>query len=722
MASGSKKDDRRRIEELREELDRANRAYYVEASPFLTDRQYDERLKELAALEEAHPELDDPNSPTKRIGDEPTEGFKTVAHAAPMLSIDNTYNEDEVRAWVARVVKGLAGGGEGLFEGPDVKFVCDPKIDGVALSLRYEDGALVRAVTRGDGRKGDDVTTNVRTIRAVPLRLEGKGKKAPPTVMEVRGEAYIPNDEFRRINEEREAADEEPFMNPRNACAGTLKSLDPKVAAARRLGFVAHGRGVIEPDGWAGSYSELMERLRGLGIPTNDLHVCGSAEEIMGVIHGFAATLHERAYMADGMVVRVDSFAQQEVLGTTSKSPRWCIAYKYPAERKATKLIDVEHQVGKTGRITPRAIMEPVLLAGTTVRHASLHNYGLAAERDIRIGDMVIVEKAGEIIPQVLEPVLSERPKNAKRIKAPDVCPICGGTVEVERDEAGRETGRRCVNPECPAQVREKLIWFAARGQMDLEGLGEKTIDQIRAETDIPLQHFADIFSLHRHREALLGLERMGEKKVDNLLAGIEAAKGRGMAAVLSGLGIRHVGSTTARMLARVFPDVAALRAAEVWELMPTAVNTLSGKKRKELFGFEEPVERTYETGLGITTAPVVREFLHSAQADKIFAGLAKAGVDLSSHDYSEPGKNPKGASEFAGKTIVLTGSLEQFERKELTERLEKLGARVTGSVSKNTDLVIAGESAGSKLDRAAELGVEVWDEARLLKAMEEKD
>jgi DNA ligase (NAD+) len=483
---------------------------------------------------------------------------------------------------------------------------------------------------------------------------------------------------------------------------------------------VAHGRGAIEPAGWAGGYSDLMEKLRAVGIPASEVTVCESAEAIMDAIHGFSSRLADLPYMADGMVVRVDSFEQQEALGATSKSPRWCIAYKYPAERKPTKLIEVEHQVGKTGRITPRAIMEPVLLAGTTVRHASLHNYGLAGERDIRIGDTVIVEKAGEIIPQVLEPVLEKRPKNAKKIKAPEECPICGGTVEVERDDAGRETGRRCVNPECPAQVREKLIWFAGRGQMDIEGLGEKTIDQIRAESDIPLEHFADIFALHRHRDALLGLERMAEKKVDNLLAGIEEAKGRGMAAVLSGLGIRHVGSTTARMLARVFKDVDALRAAKVWELMPTAVNTLSSKKRKEMFGFEGPVERTYETGLGITTAPVVHEFLHSTQADAIFAGLAKAGVDLSSHDYTAPGKKTKGASAFEGKTVVLTGSLEHYERKELTELLEKLGARVTGSVSKNTDLVIAGESAGSKLDKAEELGVEVWDEKRLLRALGE--
>jgi DNA ligase (NAD+) len=591
----------------------------------------------------------------------------------------------------------------------------------------------VRALTRGDGRKGDDITGNVRTIRSLPLRLTGKGKNAPssappypPAVLEVRGEVFIPLGEFSRINAEREAAGEEPFMNPRNACAGTLKSLDPRVAASRNLGFVAHGRGAVEPSDWADSHSALVAKLEALGLPVNETEVREDAAGIMEVIRDFATRLHEQPYGVDGMVVRVDSFEQQAALGSTSKSPRWCVAYKYPAERKPTLLKDVEHQVGKTGRITPRAIMEPVLLAGTKVQHASLHNYGLAAARDIRIGDMVIVEKAGEIIPQVIEPALAERGRHGRvrKIKPPDECPICNGTVEIETDEAGKETGRRCVNPECPAQVREKLIWFAARGQMDIEGLGEKTIDQIRAESDIALEHFADIFHLHEHRGALLALERMAEKKVDNLLAGIEEAKSRGLASVLAGLGIRHVGSTTARMLARVFPDIDALLGAKVWELMPTAVNTLSAKKRQEMFGFEEPLEATYETGLGITTAPIVHEFLHSAQAKRIFKGLREAGVDLTSHDYVKPGETPKGESKaagaFAGKTIVLTGTLEHFERRELAEKLEGLGARVTGSVSSKTDLVIAGESAGSKLAKAEGLGIEVWDEQRLLKALGE--
>jgi DNA ligase (NAD+) len=717
LARRSKKDDAAgRVEALRSLLRRADRAYYQDAAPFLSDREYDERMAELVALEAEHPELDDPNSPSRRVGGEPLEGFETFDHAVPMLSIDNTYSEEEIRAWVTRIEKGAGGGGDGLFGG-GVPLVCDPKIDGVALSLRYERGGLTRALTRGDGRRGDDVTAAVRTIRSVPMTLEGHAGDVP-AVLEVRGEAYIPNDEFRRINKEREAAGDEPFMNPRNSTAGTLKSLDPKVAAGRGLGFVAHGRGEVD-EGFARGYAEFLGKIRELGFPAGEAEVVEDADGVLGVIERFRARMAGLPYMVDGIVVRVDSFELQGRLGATSKSPRWCVAYKYPAERKTTRLVDVAHQVGKTGRITPRAELEPVLLAGTTVRHATLHNYGLVAKKDLRLGDTVVVEKAGEIIPQVIEAVAGERTRGARKIKAPERCPVCASVVEVEREgDDGEETGRRCVNPECPAQVREKLVWFTARNQMDIEGLGEKTIDQIRQESEIPLTHFADIFRLAEHRDALLALERMAEKKVDNLLAGVEEAKGRGMARVLAGLGIRHVGSATARALARVFPDIDALLGAEVWELMPRAVNGLSAKKRKEAFGLDEKVEADYETGLGITTAPVVHAFLHSEAGRGIFDRLTEAGVDLSSREYVEPGEGSASGFALAGKTVVLTGTLERFDRTPLKERLESLGAKVTGSVSRKTDVVIAGEGAGSKLEKARDLGVEVWDEGRLVSAL----
>lgn len=687
MSERSAATARKRIETLRSELERANRTYYLDNRPFMTDREFDEKLAELDSLEAAHPEFDDPTSPTRRIGGEPIDRFRTVAHALPMLSIENSYSAEDVRAWAARIQKAAGEDGGSLFASGGM-FVCDPKIDGVAVSVRYEKGELIHALTRGDGEKGDDITENARTIRALPLRLSGDNL---PAVLEVRGEVFLPNKEFERINAEREAADEEPFMNPRNACAGTLKQLDPKKVAARRLGFVAHGRGEVIPGDWAPSHSAFMSKLPALGLPVNDgWRACANADEALAYIAEFDKRRSTMPYAIDGVVVRVDSFELQERLGRTSKSPRWCIAYKYPAERKSTRLLQVDYQVGKTGKITPRAVMESVLLAGTTVRHASLHNFGLVAERDIRVDDLVIVEKAGEIIPQVLGPAPdNKRGRSSKPIAPPQECPICKGPVEIE-EEDGRETARRCVNPECPAQIREKLVWFAGRTQMDIDGLGEKTIDQIRAESDVPLARFADIFLLHKHRDALLKLDRMGEKKVDNLLAGAEAAKSRGMARVVGSMGIRHVGASNAKNLARAFPDIHALMSASEDQLA-------------EVEGFGE------------VRAHVVREYLQSEAGRHAFAALEKVGVDLTSREYKAPSA---AAGPFTGKTIVLTGTLESFEREALKEVLENLGAKVTGSVSKKTDLVIAGESAGSKLDKARELGVEVWDEAALLRAL----
>ncbi|MFG0307448.1 MAG: NAD-dependent DNA ligase LigA [Phycisphaerales bacterium JB040] len=739
----AKDPEKARIEELRERLHRANRAYYVEADPIMSDREFDRLLDELSELERAHPELDDPNSPTRRVGGEPIDGFETFEHARPMLSIDNTYSEQDVRDWVDRVYRGLGVSGG---ESSGVRFVCDAKIDGVALSARYERGRLIRTLTRGDGVRGDDVTHATRTIAALPLVLRDGDGVPVPDVLEVRGEVFIPTREFERINAEREASGQEPFMNPRNACAGTLKNLDPSVAASRHLGFVAHGRGEIETGGgrpFAECHSEFLERLTLLGIPTGEhTRVVRDGEGVLETIEWFDGQRRSLGYETDGMVVRVDSFEQQESLGFTSKSPRWCVAYKFPAEQKPTRLLGVNAQVGKTGKITPRATLEPVLLAGTTVRHATLHNYGQVRQKGLRIGDTVIVEKAGEIIPQVVG-VAEKARTGASAIEAPEACPECAGTVEVEPAEAHEnpelETTRRCVNPECPAQVREKLIWFAGRKQMDIDGLGESTIDQIRATAlepgderraelgvpddcpTIPLNHFADIFGLHEHREPLLSLERMADKKVDNLLAGIETSKGRGLARVLAGMGIRHVGSSTAKALARVFPDLDALLGAEVWELMPQAVNRMSGPKRERILGTRDKLDCEYETGLGEDTAPVVHAYLHSDAARDAFERLKACGVDLSSKDYSAPGEGADHDSPFAGKKIVLTGTLEHFEREPLKEILESLGAKVTGSVSGNTDLVIAGEKAGSKLDKAQSLGVEVWDEDALLTALPEQ-
>lgn len=708
-----------RVAELRELLNRANRAYYVDAKPIMSDPEFDRLLEELAALEKKHPELDDPDSPTHRVGGEAIEGFDQVRHSVPMLSIDNSYDETAVREWYDRVMTGLRGKGGGLSElegGGPVRFVCDPKIDGVAMSLRYEMGKLVTAATRGDGTTGDDVTANIRAVRSVPLKLEPMGKgPPPPRVLEVRGEVYMPLAEFARINREREAAGEELFANPRNSTAGTLKQLDPSIVASRRLAFSAYGRGEVS-EGFADSHTQFLERVRALGVPTSrDVWVCETVEEILKAITEFGARRHSLDYQTDGMVVRVDSFAQQDRLGTTSKSPRWIIAFKYPAERKMTRLLKVEHQVGKTGRITPRAFLEPVLVAGTTVQHATLHNYGQIRKKDIRIGDTVEIEKAGEIIPYVIGVVLEKRPAGAKKIVPPEKCPECGGPVDTEPPGSAPEdeTGRWCDNPECPAQIREKLIWFAGRRQMDIEGLGEKTVDQIRTESKIPLNTFGDVFRLRRHRDELIALDRMGEKKVDNLLAGIEAAKGRGLARVLAGMGIRYVGDTTAKLLARRYKDLEALLAAPLRDLMPNAKLTSEEARR---LGVEAEGPGGQETGLGKDTAPAVYAYLHSDVARHTFKDLADEGVDLTSKDFAAAAAAGKGP--LAGKTMVITGTLDRYEREALKAVLESLGAKVSGSVSSKTNVLVVGREAGSKLDKARELGVETWDEERLLREL----
>jgi len=694
-------DPARLIHALRDELNRANTAYYTHAAPFLTDRQYDEKLARLAELERLHPKLDHPDSPTHRVGGEPIPAFTQRPHAVPMLSIDNTYNEPDVRAWVKRMHDAAANtdATPALFaanESTPLRFAAEPKIDGVAVSLRYENARLVHALTRGDGTTGDDVTANIRTIRAVPLTLPD----STPATLEVRGEVYLPKKEFERINANREDEGEDLFANPRNACAGTLKQLDPREVAKRKLGFIAHGRGEVSPAAYAATHSAFLDKLASLGFPVNPITLCDTAESVLDAIKDFDKKRHDAPYAVDGMVVRVDSYALQSALGTTSKSPRWVIAFKYPAERKATTLEKIEAQVGKTGKITPRATLAPVSLAGTTVRHATLHNFGIVRQKDLREGDRVIVEKAGEIIPQVIgREDNSARPAKG-RFLPPDHCPECKGEIEIEPPDASGspelETTRRCVNPECPAQVREKLIWFTGRKQMDIEGLGEKTIDLIRSnDSTIPLNTFADIFRLPDHRPALLALDRMGEKKADNLIAGIDAAKSRPVSRVLASMGIRHVGGSNAKLLARRFATIDDLLAAKPEDL--------------------ESIE-----GFGPIRAEVIARYLHSPAGRETIAALRAVGVTFDNPDFrpAEQAAGPDPANPFTGKTIVLTGTLANFDRQTLTEQLESLGAKVTSSVSKKTHLVIAGESAGSKLEKARELNIELWDEAALASAL----
>lgn len=679
-----------RVAELRELIVRADRAYFVDADPLMPDSEYDLLLRELEALEAAHPELDDPDSPTHRVGGAPVDGFTTVAHTVPMQSIDKSYSIEELRAWCQRTAEAIAGETT-LFGGESIGFVCDPKVDGVAISLRYEHGRLVRAVTRGDGERGDDVTGNVRALRSVPLVLgsSAAGRGAPrmaaatsPALLEIRGEIYMPNAEFERINREREADGEVLLANARNATAGTLKNLDPRFAASRKLRFVAHGIGATEGLPLE-TYWEFLDLIRRLGVPVSPLvRRCTGVDEVVEAIESFGRTRASLPYGVDGMVVRLDRFDHQRALGSTTKAPRWCLAFKYPAEQGSTRLLKVDWQVGKGGTLTPRATMEPLVLAGTTVQHATLHNIEEIRRKDVRIGDLVVIEKAGEIIPQVVRPVVEARQGSERVIEPPTTCPVCGGAIEPEGPKL------YCTNPECTAQFREKLKWFVGRDQMDIDGLGEKLVDQL---VDAGLvTHFADLFTLRR--DELIALERMGERSADALLVALDAAKSRGLARLLAGLGLRHIGVVAAKTLARHFADAEALLAASAEEL-------------EALPDF------------GAITSASLHAALSSAPIRETFARLAAVGVDLRSPLY-QARASADAESPFQGKTIVLTGTLEHWERGELTELLEARGARVAGSVSKKTHLVIAGANAGSKLDKARELGVEVWDEATLRAAL----
>lgn len=676
---------RDRVNELRATLRKADRAYYVDADPTMADVEYDKLMRELVALEEQYPSLLTDDSPSQRVGGEPIDAFSSVEHRVPMKSIDNSYNEDDIRAWAKRVVDGI----EEHDDGATLCYTADPKVDGIAISLRYERGQLVQALTRGDGSKGDDILNNIRRVRSIPLVLEVAD---PPEVVEIRGEVFLPLSRFAAINEAREAADEQIFANPRNMTAGTLKSLDPNLTASRGLRFVAHGRGeIVGLD--VGAHSEFVEFIRDAGVPSMPMLKTTDFEAVLAFIHEFDDKRHSMDEPTDGVVVRVDQFSLQDHLGSTSKSPRWCIAYKFPAEQVTTTLERIDWQIGKGGTLTPRATLAPVFVAGTTVQHATLHNIEEIQRKDIRIGDTVFVEKAGEIIPQVVKVVLDKRPSDSTPTEGPSTC-----ACEIAQSDFIERDGPKyfCTYPECPGQMAEKLKWFVGRGQMDIDGLGEKTIDLIRAN-DIPLTHFADIFRLHEHKERLLELDGMGEKKVEKMLAGIEATKSSGLRRVLASLGIRHIGSSAALVLARRFENHHALLEAT-----------------------EEELEAL--TDFGPITAAALHHYLQTPAGQDVFKRLDALGVDLTSREYRpEAGDNDDeraASSPFAGKTIVLTGTLEHYDRNELKGILEGLGAKVSGSVSKKTDLLIAGEKAGSKRAKAEGLGIEIWDEPALLDAL----
>ena len=593
-----------RIDQLQEEIRQHDYAYYTTGKPVISDREYDRLLEELRRLEAEHPELIAPDSPTQRVGEAPLEGFEHVTHAIPMLSVDNTYDADQLRKFDERVAKGL--------DGAPYRYLVDPKIDGVAAALRYEDGMLALAATRGDGTTGDDITQNVRTLRSVPLRLRGKNL---PAVVEARGEIVWPSEDFQRFNEQRESNGEQTFANPRNATAGSLKQLDPRNLTGRNLVFVAHGFGVLEPM-QAESAHEVFDRFKQWGIPISPyLESCDSIDEVISKLDEWDARRRKLPYETDGLVLKLDSLAQRDALGTTGRYPRWCIAYKFAAEQAQSVVLSVDYQVGKLGTITPRAVMEPMQLSGTTVRHASLHNFDQVERLDVRVGDTVVVEKAGEIIPQVVAVVHELRPQHAKPLRRPTGCPACKG--EVVQDEGG--VYLRCINPACPAQRKERLIHFAGRTQMDIEGAGEVLVETLVDQG--LLTDCADFYHLHEQREKLIGLERMGAKRVDNLLASIERSKRQPLSRLLAALNIRHVGASTAEQLAEHF----------------STLDELSGADEEQLTEVED---------VGPEVAASVRRFVTSSAGTKLLARLRDAGLNP-----QQPRRRAAADAPFAGKT-----------------------------------------------------------------------
>lgn len=647
------------------ELERHNRLYYLEAKPEIGDFEYDALMRELLDLEAAYPGLQTPDSPSQRVGGTPAEGFVTVAHATPMLSIDNTYNAGELREFDARVRNWLGG------DAP--AYVVELKIDGVAMSLRYADGVLVRGATRGDGYRGDDVTQNVRTIRNVPLRL----REEAPGVIEVRGEVFMRNAELERLNRLREAEGEEPYRNPRNTTAGTLKLLDPKLVAERHIEFFAYE--VARSEGGEGrSHVETLELLERWGFPVNPhWSRCAAIDEVIACCDAWETRRNELEYETDGMVVKVDSAEQRQRLGRTAKSPRWLIAYKFPAQIARTKLLEIRLQVGKSGAITPVAEMEPVALAGTIVKRASLHNFEDLARKDLRVGDTVEIQKAGEIIPQVLRYVPEERPETAQPFEAPAQCPVC--RTHVHRDPEG--VYLRCLNLACPAQVKERLAHFASRKAMDIEGMGPALIEQLvnRGLVRGP----GDLY--HLDAETLACLERMGPKSARNIIEGIEASKGRGLSRLLFALGIRHVGVTTGEGLAMQYGTIEALGKADI-----------------------EALQQVPE--VGETIARSVRDFLDTPENLALLNQLRDAGVRM--EEAARPAGGPR---PFEGKTFVVTGTLENQTRDEIHELIKQLGGRPASSVSKKTSFLVVGTDAGSKLDKARQLGVAVLTESEFL-------
>jgi DNA ligase (NAD+) len=742
---------KKRHAQLVEEIRRHDRAYYVLAQPKISDRDYDRLYHELLDLEKNFSDLATPDSPSRRVGGEPLKEFKPVRHAVPMMSLENTYSQEELRDFVKRVQK--------LLPDEKLEWVVEPKVDGVAVSLSYENGMLATGATRGDGTTGDDITANLKTIRSVPLTLhsvaanvssrqtsavsvaseDGRAltSAATPEVLEVRGEVFLPLAGFEKLNAERKSAGEEMFANPRNAAAGSLKQLDPKIVAKRPLDIILYGIGQIgapasgparsgskfqhadsdQPSlgsfGSAGigapqSQIELLGYLKSLGFKTPErTWFCKFGDELIAAIAELDKVRKKFAYETDGAVIKLNSFEQQRRVGATAKAPRWAIAYKYAPEQAETKLHKITIQVGRTGALTPVAELEPVFLAGSTISRATLHNEDYIREKDIRIGDTVVIEKAGEVIPAVVSVVLKKRRRGEKKFTFPKTCPECGSKVSRSTQRAAdilsadldKKNGTasetlaarsedeyaiwRCVNPDCPAQIRGRIEHWCARGAMDIEGGGE-VLAALLVKSNL-VRDVADLYELKL--EAVVALERMGEKSAKNFLDALAASKSRDLWRLLFGLGILHVGAGVAKSLARHFPTLDDIFAANAEQL-------------------------TEADDIGEVIAQSLVQWHGEARNQKLIERLREAGLNFKS-ELCQPTAE---TGPFAGKTFVLTGTLPTLTREEAATKIESLGGKVTGSVSKKTDFVLAGEEAGSKLDKAQKLGVKILDEAELLK------
>ncbi|MEQ8523584.1 NAD-dependent DNA ligase LigA [Gracilimonas sp.] len=657
----NKKEAQERVDELRDLLEQANKAYYQDAQPFISDREFDETLKELEKLEKEF-DLHDPESPTQRVGGDVSSVFETVQHPVPLLSLDNTYNEEELNDFDGRVKKILGH--------EDYEYMVELKFDGASLRLRYENGSLVLGATRGDGEQGDDITNNVKTIRDIPLTLQGDY----PEIVEVRGEAYMEREAFARMNQHREEEGLSVFANPRNSTAGSLKMQDPKAVSQRPIRFFAFDMLLDEEDDALTQYrkAELLEEF---GLPVSEYHrVCSSVDEVHKIIKEWDDLRHKLPYETDGVVIKVNQSHLREELGTTSKFPRWAIAYKFKAEQATTTINEITLQVGRLGTITPVAELEPVELAGTTVKRASLHNEDEIQRKDIRIGDTVVVEKAGEIIPQVISVINPDRKDRNNPFKFPKTCPACDSELIKYEDEVAW----RCVNPTCPPQVRIRIEHFASRDAMDIEGLGESVVDQLVSEGLI--KTYADLYDLSK--DQIIELERMADKSAQNLIDAIEKSKEQPFERVIYALGIRFVGKTVAKDLAKAFKTMEKLQSVDEEEL--TAVDSI-----------------------GPRIAESVVEFFSNEKNLAIVQHLGEKGLQF------EQEEEELASHIFEGKKFVLTGSLPTYTRKEASDLIEKHGGKTASSVSGNTDFVLAGESAGSKLDKARELGITVLDEAK---------